>query len=203
MTDVLILNADGNPLSLMPISIINWQVAIRLVFVDKVQTLVEHDDWVVRSPSTTMAVPAVVMCTEYAHWVRQVKYSRHNVLLRDNYTCQLQSTYKCKQAHGKGHKPNELTIDHVVPRKHNGKTSWTNVTTACRDCNSDKGSDKNIRPIVKPVKPSYYQLVNKRMKMPIVIRHIVWLDYLQWDRDLIWYHPPNGSPVKVNDYLNQ
>lgn len=201
--DTLILNADMNPLSIMPVSIINWQTAIRLVYTDKVRTINAHEGWEVRSPSTTMQVPSVVMCTEYVKWSRQVKYNRNAVLLRDDHTCQLQTTWKCKRDHGKGNNPNELTIDHVVPRAHGGKTSWTNVVTACKDCNSEKGSDKTIRPKVMPTRPSYYQLAAKRMTKPVVIRQLVWMDYLQWDKDLVWFHPHDGDPIKLKDYLKQ
>jgi hypothetical protein len=31
-----------------------------------------------------------------------------------------------------------LTRDHIVPETRNGKTSWTNVVTACRKCNNIK-----------------------------------------------------------------
>lgn len=199
--DTLILNADGNPLSIMPVSIIGWQTAIRLLVVDKVSVIAEYDNWVVRSPSTTITVPSIVMCTEYIKWNRQIKYNRNNVFLRDNYTCQLQSTYKCKRDHGKGFKSGELTLDHVSPRAHGGTTKWTNVTTACKDCNSGKGHDATIVPKIAPYKPSYYELVAKRQKLPVTIRDMEWLTFLPWDKDLIWYHPFKGTNQKLTDYL--
>lgn len=200
MPDVLLLNADGNPLSIMPISIISWQTAIRLVVVEKVSVIEEYDNWVVNSPSTSMNVPSIVLCTDYIKWNRQVKYNRTSVFLRDDYTCQLQSTYRCKQAHGKGYRASELTLDHVVPRSHGGKTSWTNVTTACRDCNGEKGNDKTVKPKHEPRRPNYYELVAKRQKMPITVRDLSWLTYLAWDRELIMYHPYNGKNQKLTDY---
>lgn len=200
--DVLILNADGNPLSIMPLSIINWQTAIRLMVVDKVNMIAEYDNWTVRSPSTTMSVPSIVICTDYIKWNRQIKYSRSNVYLRDDYTCQLQSTYRCKQAHGKGHRVSELTLDHVVPRAHGGKTNWGNVTTACKDCNGSKGSDRNVRPKHAPRKPSYYELVAKRQKMGLTIRDLQWMTYLTWDEDLVHYHPYKGRSIKLTEYKN-
>jgi len=33
----------------------------------------------------------------------------------------------------------DLTIDHIAPLNKGGKHCWTNVTTACRKCNSSKG----------------------------------------------------------------
>jgi len=202
MSDVLVLNGDAQLLSAMPLSIIDWQTAIRLLTLDKVRAIKSYDDWVVRSPSITMHVPSIVMCTEYLHWNRKVKYNRNNVFLRDNYTCQLQTTYKCRRNHGKGHPVGNLTIDHVVPRSLGGKTTWKNVTTACKDCNSVKGNDATIKPKNMPIVPSYYELIAKRQNMPISVKDLEWLDYLNgWDPELVWYHPPKGKSVKLTDYL--
>jgi hypothetical protein len=33
-----------------------------------------------------------------------------------------------------------MTIDHIVPRSLGGKTIWENVVSACRACNTRKGS---------------------------------------------------------------
>lgn len=35
--------------------------------------------------------------------------------------------------------PKDLTLDHVVPVSRGGLKSWTNIVTACRDCNQRKG----------------------------------------------------------------
>ena len=32
-----------------------------------------------------------------------------------------------------------LSRDHIVPKKHQGKDTWTNCVTACRSCNQAKG----------------------------------------------------------------
>jgi 5-methylcytosine-specific restriction endonuclease McrA len=68
-----------------------------------------------------------------------VAYSRRNVAVRDNHTCQY-----C------GHKPTpkELTIDHVHPKKHGGKSTWTNCVVSCWDCNSLK-ADRPLSEFVK------------------------------------------------------
>ena len=189
MSDTLILNSDGNPLSMMPLSSVTWQTAIRLLTLDKVFVLKDHDDWVVRSPSVTLNVPSVVMTSDYVKWNRQVKYNRTNVLLRDNYICQLQSTPRCKQAMGRGHKHNELTIDHVVPRSHGGKTNWKNVTTSCKECNFRKGNNKTVKPKVAPHRPSYYELVAKRRRFPVKIRDPEWKTYIDWPEDMIQLVP--------------
>ncbi|MFZ9098645.1 MAG: HNH endonuclease, partial [Burkholderiaceae bacterium] len=59
------------------------------------------------------------------------KFIRRNIFARDGSRCQY-----C----GKRFPTSELSIDHVVPRSQGGKTTWTNVVTACRGCNHRKGN---------------------------------------------------------------
>lgn len=186
MTDVLVLNKDAQPLSMLPVSVIPWQTAIRLCFLEKVRPLEYYPDWVVRSPSTTLRVPSVVITTDYIKWNRIVKYNRQNIYLRDNYTCQL-----C------GEKPGlaALTLDHVVPRSKGGKSNWTNMVTCCKRCNEKKGDNEAIVPKKMPVKPSYYEMVGKRQRLPLRVRDQSWLDYIiGWPEDTIEICPPKGNP---------
>ena len=78
-----------------------------------------------------MKVPSVIRLLEYRRIPHQSRaLSRKNILLRDRYTCQY-----CGVQPG----PEELTIDHVLPRSQGGLTTWDNVVTACRECNHRKG----------------------------------------------------------------
>lgn len=192
ISDTLILNADGMPLSQIPLSVVGWQVAARLLFTDKVKILKEYDNWVIRSQHMEMKVPSIVIMIEQVKWRKQLKYSRNNVYLRDNFICQLQSTNRCKQAHGKA-KLSDLTIDHVVPRSRGGKTNWLNVCTSCKDCNSNKGNDATIVPKKMPHKPSYYEILARRKSLPIHIRDEEWKFYIDWPEDLIKVLPQPGE----------
>jgi 5-methylcytosine-specific restriction endonuclease McrA len=192
MSDTLILNADGMPLSLVPLSAISWKKAMYLLFLDKVKVLKEYDNWIVRSQHSEWKVPSIVIMTEHVKFDKQLKYSRTNVFLRDDLTCQLQITGRCKDRHGKV-KLSELTLDHVVPRSHGGKTTWGNVCTSCKECNSSKGNDVKITPRKKPYKPSYYEILNKRKTMPIVLKDEEWAHYISWPEDLIRITPQPGS----------
>lgn len=176
MSDTLVLNKDGTPLSLLPLSAVTWQESIRLLVLDKVFSLKDYDDWIVRSPSAEFRVPSVVMTKQFIKWNRAVKYNRSHVLLRDKYTCQL-----C------GCKPpiSELTLDHVIPRSKGGKTTWDNIVTACNPCNENKGNDESIVPKRMPEKPSYYQLIAERQKYPIRINDEYWQTFLGWPEELV------------------
>jgi len=76
-------------------------------------------------------VPRVVLLQAYNQIPhRQVRFSRHNIYLRDNLVCQY-----C----GDGFSRKELNLDHVIPRSRGGKTSWSNIVTSCFRCNRRKG----------------------------------------------------------------
>ena len=182
--DTLLLNADGTPLSHVPLSVVTWQVAMRLVYLDKVRVLKEYDHWTIRSQHLEVKVPSIVIMTEQVKWSKQLKYSRSNVYIRDDFTCQLQITRRCKEVHGKV-KLTELTLDHVVPRSNGGKTNWVNVCTSCKDCNSQKGNDARIVPKKMPKKPTYYEILAKRKTLPIHIRDADWSYYIGWPEHLI------------------
>ncbi len=182
--DTLLLNADGTPLSQVPLSVVSWQVAMRLLFTDKVRVLKDYDDWEIRSQHLTMKVPSIVIMTEQVKWSKHLKYSRTNVYMRDDFTCQLQTTNRCKEQKGKV-KLAELTLDHVVPRSLGGKTNWTNVCASCKDCNSNKGNDGSIVPKKKPHKPTYYEILAKRKTLPLHIRDEEWKFYIDWPDHLI------------------
>ena len=114
-----------------PHKVIGWQDAITLVYLDKVDVVANYDD-VVRSPSTTMMLPAVIrLKRRMAAVKRGVKFSRFNVYLRDDFTC----------AYCRTRLPmSKLTFDHVLPRSRGGRTAWTNILTACYPCNAKKAN---------------------------------------------------------------
>lgn len=190
--DCLKINADGMPLSLIPLSVVSWQEAVRLIFTDKARVIKSYDDWTVRSQYFDMPVPSIIILTEQVKYSKTLKYNRNNVYLRDDFTCQLQITSRCRDAHGKG-KYENLTLDHVIPKSLGGKTTWLNVCASCKECNSEKGDDASIVPKKKPTKPTYYELLAKRKTMPIHIRDEDWKYYVSWPEHLIKVVPHAGG----------
>jgi 5-methylcytosine-specific restriction endonuclease McrA len=115
----------------LPHAILNWRESICLVYEKKVHVLEEYEE-TVSSPSTTYYVPAVLQLKRaVAPMKKGVKFSRINVFTRDKFRCQY-----CGDPFPMG----ELNYDHVVPRKHGGKTTWTNIVAACLPCNGRKGA---------------------------------------------------------------
>lgn len=165
----LILNADAAPVSMLPLSVIDWRDAIGYLVNEKATVLDWYDDWIVRSASWSTPVPAVMILKEYQKKKPAVRFSKNNVFLRDN--------FKCQYCHASV-TSTTATLDHVLPRHHGGKTTWENSATSCGPCNSRKGNNKNIVPRVKPIKPDYYALVENRKRLSWEVDHPSWSMYL-------------------------
>jgi 5-methylcytosine-specific restriction endonuclease McrA len=171
----LVLNADYRPLSYYPLSLWPWQDAVKAAFLDRVDIIAEYDEWV-RSPSTEIRIPSVVVLKYFVKTKKSVALTRFYLFLRDEFRCQYCGT--------KG----DLTFDHVVPRASGGVTSWENVVAACSPCNLRKGS-KSLRhagmSLRKPPRaPGAEELRRVGRKFPPNHLHESWLDYLYWDAEL-------------------
>lgn len=171
----LVLNADYRPLSYYPLSLWPWQDAVKAVFLDRVDILAEYDH-VVRSQRMEIRVPSVVVLREYVRPRKRVAFTRFNLFLRDEFSCQY-----CGAKH-------DLTFDHVLPRKLGGVTSWENVVAACAPCNLRKGSmtlrEAGLKLRKTPARPGAEQLRNLGRRFPPNHLHESWLDYLYWDSEL-------------------
>lgn len=168
--DTLVLNADGQPISLLPPSTVRWKEAITYLWLDKVNVLEWYDDWVVHSANWETKVPAVIMMKEMFRRRSNPRFSKYNVYLRDLFTCQYCYTRFSQQ---------QLTIDHVIPISKGGKTEWANIVSACNPCNSSKGNRLDIVPKNKPYQPTYFDLVGKRKQLDFVIKHPSWEAFLK------------------------
>lgn len=198
MSDTLILNASGQPMSHFPLSVVPATKALRLVYQGKVSVLKEYDDWVIRSAKLEINVPSIIMMNKQVKWVKEIKYNRGNIYLRDDFTCQLQYTSYCRSVHGKV-KFTDLTLDHVIPQSHGGKTNWKNICTSCKACNSAKGNDASIVPKRPPHKPTHYEILAKRRTLPIYIRDEGWRYYIDWPEELVKLVPNHSHKLVEPD----
>jgi len=169
VSDTLLLNVDAQPVSLLPLSAIRWKEAIVYLWLDKVTVLEWYDDWVVRSETWETRVPAIVMLKQMAKRRQNPRFSKYNVFLRDQMTCQY-----CLEQFGR----DSLTMDHVVPISRGGKTTWGNIVTACGPCNSRKGNSLAPLPKRAPYKPDYWDLAMKKKALDIEVRHPAWRDFI-------------------------
>ncbi|HEX9013193.1 MAG TPA: HNH endonuclease, partial [Anaerolineaceae bacterium] len=116
---VLVLNANFEP-----IHVCDVRRAIGLMITDKA-SLVLNGRGEIKTVSRSYPLPSVIRLEKMVIRPRvRIKLTRREVFRRDNFTCQY-----C------GRRVNDLTIDHVIPRHMGGKHTWTNVVTACAQCN--------------------------------------------------------------------
>ena len=159
------------PISLLPLSIVDWQEAVRYMVLDKVEVLEWHDDWIIRSARWQTKVPAVMMLKQYQKPKHTMRLSKRNIFLRDEYICQY-CTNKVTDLNA--------TIDHVHPVSLGGKTTWENATTACKTCNYKKAAQVGkMKPARKPYKPTFWDLVAKRKAKGYNLGHTSWAYYLE------------------------
>lgn len=155
----LVLNA-----SYEPIRIISWERAIYYLMLEKADVISEYDE-VVRSTTVTLKLPKVIRLKKYVKMAGQLmsmRYSRRNILIRDKMMCQYCGE-KCTNTNA--------TMDHVIPRSRGGKTSWTNIVTACHPCNNKKDNrtpgEADMKLLKDPVKP----------KLGKMLRDKIWNDF--------------------------
>ena len=109
----------------------------------------------IRSPRLALVPPEVILLKTYeGEGGRAVVFSRKNLFKRDRYTCQY-----CGIQPG----PEELTVDHVVPRSRGGTSTWENCVLACVRCNTKK-ANKTLREsgfllLRAPSKPTWSPLL--------------------------------------------
>ena len=169
MSSCLILNSDASPVSLLPLSTISWEESIRYLVTDKAIVLEWYENWVVHSEKWSTQVPAVMILKEYQKKKTAVRFSKHNVFLRDGYLCQYCNEDVSRKT---------ATLDHVLPTSHGGKTTFENTVCSCAPCNANKGNNKKIVPRIKPYKPTYFQLADRRKKLDWNLPHPSWINYL-------------------------
>lgn len=135
----LVLNSDYSLLTVM-----HWQKAIilslRHTYNNKfgIEILDFYkDDFISGSNNKKYPIPAVARTVRFLKiFNHRVKFSRMNLFIRDNYTCQYCGLKK---------ELADLTYDHVIPKSawlddKGSPTTWTNIVTACTKCNRKKGN---------------------------------------------------------------
>ena len=138
---VLVLN-----LNYVPINVCSVRRAIVLVGKGKAELLQNHRGQI-HTVSRVFDIPSII---RLAFLIKRPfaprKLSKREVFLRDRFTCQY-----CEK------KTQDLTLDHVVPRRQGGKHSWENVVAACTTCNLRKAGrtpeEANMRLIRLPRAP--------------------------------------------------
>ncbi len=140
---VLVLNQDYSPISICTV-----QRAFLLTYLNKTEMVESANGYKLRSVSHSFPMPAVIRLTRYVNVpYKGVALTRQNIFKRDQFEWQYCGSKK------------DLTLDHVIPRSKGGKSSWDNLVTACKRCNTHKGDDTpeqaGFKLKTRPFKPSY------------------------------------------------
>ncbi len=139
----LVLNLDYTPMAVCTV-----ERAFLLIYLDKAELIRANSTFEFHTVNKTYSMPAVIKLNRYVNIpYKGVVLSRENVFKRDGFKCQYCGTEK------------ELTLDHLIPKAKGGKTSWNNLVTACKSCNSKKGysspEEAGLQLTFKPFRPSY------------------------------------------------
>ena len=160
---VLVLNQDYHPLMICSV-----RRAFLLIYLNKAELITRDATKELRTISTSYPYPSVIKIDNYVNKpYKGVVLTRQNTFKRDSFECQYCGEDK------------NLTLDHLIPRSKGGKSTWTNLVTACTTCNAKK-SDFNLEETQltlrkTPVKPSYLVFLKKSGDKI----NEDWLDYLQ------------------------
>ncbi len=114
--------------------------AARIIDIETYQAL-DWSDWsklrpkgseFICSADMNFRIPEVIVLTSYDKIPKiPDKFSRRELLIRDNYECQY-----C----GIGLTRETYTMDHIHPQCYGGKNTWENTVIACFKCNVKKGN---------------------------------------------------------------
>lgn len=161
---VLVLN-----LNYVPVNVSTVRRAVVLLVKGKAELLENHRGQL-RTVDRVFDAPSII---RLAYLVKRPflprKLSKKEVFLRDRYTCQ----YCAK-------KSQDLTLDHVVPRRQHGPHTWDNVVTACTRCNLRKAgrtpaeANMKLAKIPKAPDPNPYLILQNRVILD------EWQQYLPW-----------------------
>jgi 5-methylcytosine-specific restriction endonuclease McrA len=152
---VLVLNQNYEPLN---ISTTNR--AICLVYLDKAELIVTHEERPYRSEKLVLPRPSVVKLSRFIKVRRrEIPLTKRNALRRDNYRCQYCGT-----------KEGTMTLDHILPKRLGGADSWDNLVCACSKCNNRKGDrtpdQAGMKLLRAPKGPNYFSFLLDGQKLP-------------------------------------
>jgi 5-methylcytosine-specific restriction endonuclease McrA len=176
-TAVLVLNQNFEPLN-----ICSARRAFVLVDRGKAEVL-ELNPFGIRTSTRLLPRPSVIRLAYMVKRPRpQVRLSRREIFMRDDYTCQYCGT-----------RTRELTIDHLVPKHRGGGHAWDNLVSACRPCNHRKGG--------KTVEEARMRLT-RQPRRPQPAQYFLWMQRLHGEAYEGWlkFLPqpldrPPGAPL--------
>ncbi len=139
----LVLNQD-----MRPVAVCSVYRAFLLVFLEKAELISVVQDKQLRTVNRAFPMPSIIQLVRYVRIpYKGMVLTRQNIFKRDGYRCQYCGAI------------DNLTLDHVIPKSRGGSSTWDNLVTACKTCNSKKGDytpdELSMTLLQKPFKPSF------------------------------------------------
>lgn len=193
----LVLNKGWTPISIMPVKKAITKVMsdlARIVDPDDYQ-LYTFEDWMnlpvkegepfISTSHAKVRVPEIIVLQEYEKLPqREVKLSRRNLLIRDNYTCQYT---------GKRINMDTATMDHVIPRSKGGGSTWENLVMCCLDINAKKADrtpdEAGLKLLKKPERPKWNPIYARFARLASSAVPSSWSKFIKVDGN------PFGEPA--------
>jgi 5-methylcytosine-specific restriction endonuclease McrA len=186
----LVLNRSWQPINIATVA-----RALALVYSETARVVDPHDyqlydwsDWsrmkpredepFIQAVSLRLRVPEVITLVAFDRVPSShVAFNRRNLFKRDRFTCQY-----C----GRQPPPDELTIDHIVPRSQGGQSTWDNCVLACMKCNHRKAdrslADAGVRLRRQPTRPTWHPVYSRH---PVRIKSwSKFISHVYWETEL-------------------
>lgn len=151
--------------SFQPVNIISGLDALVKVITGKAEAIANYKD-VVHSVSLSFQLPRIIRLKRIVREISQsaqIAYSKKNVMIRDDYTCQ----YCVKKLNAK-----TATIDHVMPKARGGQNTWLNTVVACRRCNNRKDcrtpEEARMKLLKEPKAPKILDNMREELKKALM-----------------------------------
>jgi len=145
----------------LAISIITIRKAVTLIVKGKAEPVSDKSS-IIRTSNGIFEVPTIIRlltAVPYKAYLGKTKFSRKNVMVRDNFECQYCGSYLGKH---KG------TIDHVIPRSRGGASDYANCVACCRECNTTKADktpdESGLKLRSNPRRPTFIGLYKFYLK---------------------------------------
>jgi 5-methylcytosine-specific restriction endonuclease McrA len=152
--DVLILNNSYEPLQ-----VLSMRKAVKLLAKNRADLIKSKEGRTISSRYQSIPMPSVIRLNQYVKYARKpVPYSKKNVLIRDQHTCQYCGI------------KNASTIDHIIPQSKGGQNTWENTVACCVKCNTKKAdvslAKSGFTLNRQPRRPSQFVLLKYLSKYP-------------------------------------
>ncbi len=169
----LVLNSSYQVVGIIP-----WDKAINHLYEGDAETVKEWDDieekYVGIEYDKTLSnvdkkyvwkIPAIIKLKDNNVFPKYgVKFSKLNVLYRDDFTCMYCGFQNDHSPFGRRRK---LTIDHIIPQSKGGKSTFENCVCACEDCNGFKANksleELDMKLLRKPFVPKSSMRLQKKI----------------------------------------